>query len=90
MEGKKIYFFYNRIGYPTEVNSDLNYFISHKYVKIKVDSYNLLPLKKALTFHVIMLIKSVFNSEVINLKKNIGFTEKKGNKIKHKNYKKLL
>ena len=59
--GEKNIDFYNRRGYPTGVNSYFIYFISHKYVKIKVNSYNLLSLKKALTFHVIILIKSVFN-----------------------------
>ena len=38
--------------------------MSHDYAKIKVDSFDSLPLEKAMTFHhVIILIKSVFNRD---------------------------
>ena len=41
--------------------------ISHNYEKIKVDSYDPLPLEKKLTFrNVITLIKAVFNKDKIN------------------------
>ena len=35
--------------------------INHNFGKIRIDSYNSLPIKKILTFHVIILIKSVVN-----------------------------
>ena len=31
--------------------------INHNFGKIRIDSYNSLPIKKILTFHVIILIK---------------------------------
>ena len=46
------------------VKSGITYVISHNYTKIKVDSYNSLPLEKTVTFHnIIILIKSVFNKD---------------------------
>ena len=40
----------------------MTHVISHNYAKIKVDSYDSLPLEKISTFHnVIKLIKLVFN-----------------------------
>ena len=44
------------------------------YVKIKVDSYDSLPLEKTMTFHnVIILIKSVCNKDENNYCYNIFF-----------------
>ena len=37
---------YNRIRYLISVKSDITYIISHDNAKIKVDSYNSLPLEK--------------------------------------------
>ena len=55
---------FNRIRYLIRVKSSIAYVISHYYAKIKVDSYNSLPLEKTLTFHIIIiLIKSVFNKD---------------------------
>ena len=52
---------YNRVRYLIVVKSGITYAISHNYAKIKVDSYDYLPLNMSLTFHhFIMLIKSVF------------------------------
>ena len=52
---------YNRVRYLIVVKSGITYAISHNYAKIKVDSYDYLPLNMPLTFHhFIMLIKSVF------------------------------
>ena len=52
----------NRIRYLICVKSGITYVISHNYVKIKIDSYNSLPLEKTMTFHnFIILIKSVWN-----------------------------
>ena len=47
---------YNGIRYLTGVKSGITYAISHNYAKIKVDSYNSLPLGKT---YVILLITSV-------------------------------
>ena len=53
---------YNRIRYLKSQNSGITYVISHNYTRIKIDSYDSLPLEKTLTlYNVIMLIKSVFN-----------------------------
>ena len=42
----------------------LTYIFSHKNAKIKVNSYDSLPLEETLTFHnVIIFIKSVFNKD---------------------------
>ena len=57
---EKYDFIYNRIRYLIEVISVITYVISHD-TKIKVDSYDSLPLEKTMTFHnVITVIKSVF------------------------------
>ena len=45
------------------MKSGITYVISHNYAKIKVDSYDTLPLEKTTTFHsdIIILIKSVLS-----------------------------
>ena len=46
--------------------SGITYVISHNYAKIKVNSYDSLPLVKTMFFHkIIILIKSVFNENKI-------------------------
>ena len=58
------------------VKSGITYIISHNYAKIKVDSYDFLPLGKAMTFHdVLILIESVLNKDKNNYYYNI-FLEK--------------
>ena len=50
----------NRIRYLIGVKSGITYVISRNYAKIKVDSYDSLPLEKTMTFHnVIILIKLI-------------------------------
>ena len=67
---------YNRIRYLKCVKSGIINIISHNYAKIKVDSYDSLPLGKTMTFHdFIILIKSVFNKDKNNYYYNI-FLEK--------------
>ena len=67
---------YNRIRYLKSVKSGIINIISHNYAKIKVDSYDSLPLGKTMTFHdFIILIKSVFNKDKNNYYYNI-FLEK--------------
>ena len=59
---EKYDFNYKRIRYIIGVKSGIVYVFSHNYAKIKVDSYDSLPLEKTLTLHkVIILIQSVFN-----------------------------
>ena len=54
------------IGYLISVKSGITYIVSHNHSKIKVDSYNSLPLEKTVTFHnIIRLIKLVFNRHKI-------------------------
>ena len=61
---KRYEFMYNRIRYLLSVKSGIRYFISHTYAKIKVDTYDSLPLEKTVTFHnVIILIKLVLNKD---------------------------
>ena len=51
---------YNRIRYLIEVKSGITYVVSKNYAKIKVDSYDSLPLERTFSFdNVIVLIKSV-------------------------------
>ena len=52
---------YNRIRYLVSLKSGIAIFISHSYARIKIDSYDFLPLEKTFTLdNVIMFIKSVF------------------------------
>ena len=49
---------YNRIRYLISLKSSIRYIFSHYYAKIKVDSYDYLPIEKILTLHnIIILIK---------------------------------
>ena len=55
---------YNRIRYLISKKSGITYIFSHYFAKIKVDSYDSLPIEKRLTFHnVIIHIKSVLNKD---------------------------
>ena len=56
----------------------------HNYAKIKVDSYDSLPLEKTMTFHdVIILIKSVWNKDKNSYYYNI-LLEKASNEFPEK------
>ena len=73
---EKYDFIDNKIRYLISVKSGIAYIISHNYAKIKVDSYNYLPLEKTITFYnVIILINSVFDKDKNNYCYNI-FLEK--------------
>ena len=53
---------YNRIKYFISQKSVITYVFSHNYARIKIDSYNSLPLEKRLILHNdIILIKSFFD-----------------------------
>ena len=74
--GEKYDFIYNRIRYLSGVKSGITYVISHYYAKIKIDSYDSLPLEKLVIFHnVIIVIKSVFKKDKNSYYYNI-FLEK--------------
>ena len=64
-----------RIRYLISVKSGVTYIISYNYAKIRVDSYNPLPLEKTANFYVLILINSVFNKDKNNYYFNI-FLEK--------------
>ena len=59
----KIYYaIYERIRYFVSLKSSITYIFYHHFSKIKVDSYDYLPIVKTLTLHnVIIHIKSVLN-----------------------------
>ena len=69
---EKYGYIYNKIRYLISVKSHITDIISHNYTKIKVDSYNSLPLEKTMAFYnVIILIKSVWNKYKSNYSYNI-------------------
>ena len=56
--------FYSIIRYLISQKSSITYIFSHYFAKIKVDSYDSLPIEKILTLHnVIIHIKSVLNKD---------------------------
>ena len=56
----------DRIRYLISLKSGITYIFSHYFAKIKVDSYDSLPIEKILTLNsVIILIKSVLNRDKI-------------------------
>ena len=63
-----------KTGLDISVTCVISYTIAHNYAKIKVDSYDSLPLEKAMTFcNVIKLMKSVWNKDKNNYYYNILF-----------------
>ena len=55
---------YNRIRYLISLKSGITNIFSHYFVKIKIDSYDSLPIEKRLTLdNVIIHIKSVLNKD---------------------------
>ena len=55
---------YDKIRYIISLKSGITYIFSHYCAKIKVDSYDSLPIEKILTFHnVLILIKSVLKKK---------------------------
>ena len=62
----------NRIRYLISEKSGIKESINQNFGKIRIDSYNSLPIEKTLTFHnVIILIKSVVNKNENNYCYNI-------------------
>ena len=75
-KGEKYDFIYNKFRYLIGVKSGITYVISHNYAKVKVDSYDSLPLEKTMAFHsVIIHIMSVWNKDQNHYYYNI-FLEK--------------
>ena len=73
---------YNRIRYLLSGNSGITDSINHNFRRIRIDSYNSLPIEKILTFHnVIILIKSVASKNKNHYYYNI-FLEKVSYKYK--------
>ena len=67
---------YDRFRYLISEKSSITNSINHNFARIRVDSYNSLPIEKILTFHnVITLIKPVVNYNENNYYYNI-FLEK--------------
>ena len=56
----------DRINYLISEKSGITYNINHNFARIRIDSCNSLPIEKALTFHVIIFIKSVVNNNEKN------------------------
>ena len=55
---------YDRIRYLINLTSGITYIFSHYFAKIKVDSYDSLPIEKILSLHnVLIRIKSVLNKD---------------------------
>ena len=66
----------DKIKYLISKKSGITDSINHNFGKIRIDSYNSLPIEKILTFHnVIILIKSVVNKNKNNYSDNT-FLEK--------------
>ena len=64
------------VRYFRGIKSGITYVISHNYIKIKLDSYDSLPLVKTMTFHnAIILIRWILNKNKNNYYYNI-FLEK--------------
>ena len=63
---------YDKIKYLTSEKSGITDSINHNFGKIRIDSYNSLPIEKILSFHnVTILIKSVANKDKNNYCYNI-------------------
>ena len=56
----------DRINYLISEKSGITYNINHNFARIRIDSCNYLPTEKALTFNVIIFIKSVVNNNEKN------------------------
>ena len=85
LEPGKYHEIFNWIRYLIGVKNGITYVISHNYAKIKVDSYDFLPLEKTLVFYnVVIYIKSVFNKDKNNYYYNVFF-EKSLNELPKNN-----
>ena len=71
-----------RLKYLISAKSGITDSINHKFARIRIDSYNSLPIEKILTFHnVTMLFKSVVNKNKSESNYNL-FLEKDSYKDK--------
>ena len=77
---------FDRFNYHINKKGDTTDSINYNFARIRIDSYNSLPIEKALTFHnVMMLIKSVVNEHKNNYYYNI-FLEKNSYKESNTQY----
>ena len=53
---------YDKIRYLVSENSGITDSINHNFARIRIDSYNSLPIEKTLTFHNVI----IFNNSVVN------------------------
>ena len=68
---------YGRIRYLISEKSGIKDSINTNFARIRIDSYNSLPIEKILTFHnVILVIKSVVNKNKNNYHYYIFFGKK--------------
>ena len=51
---------YDKIRYLISIKSGIKYIFSHYFAKIKVDSYDFLPIGKKLTLHNVMITLNHF------------------------------
>ena len=63
---------FDKINYLIKGKFDITDSINHNFARIRIDSYNCLPVEKVLTFHnIILLIKSVLNENKNNYYYNV-------------------
>ena len=81
---EKYYAIYDRIRYLISLKSGITCIFSHYFAKIKVDSYDFLPIEKRLTLrNVTIHIKSVLNKDKNQYYYKI-FSEKCSNQLTKK------
>ena len=64
------------------MKSEIRYGISHNYAKIKVDSFNFLPLEKTMTFHNVIILLRKLGIKIKIITTTIYFLEKSSNYLK--------
>ena len=63
---------FDKINYLIKEKFDITDSINHNFARIRIGSYNCLPIEKVLTFHnIILLIKSVLNENKNNYYYNV-------------------
>ena len=55
-DSKKYHAIYSSIRYHISLKSSITYLFCHHYLKIKVDSYDSLPIEKRLTSHYVIIL----------------------------------
>ena len=60
---------YNKIRYPISEKRDITGCINYNFARTRIDSYNSLPIEKAVTFHNVIIL----NQSVVNKNENSYF-----------------